>query len=112
MAVVLSATHGGTDDAELHHIFPRAYLATNNPDDEADVLANLALVTREDNLAMGARPPWEYLKELSDGRRKSFLSASFIPEDVADQSCDYADFIERRAQLLSERAHDLMTDAI
>ena len=56
----------GFDSAEVHHIFPKAYLATIGRAEDSDRALNCTLLTRESNNFISDRRPSIYLNQILD----------------------------------------------
>jgi hypothetical protein len=55
------------EQIELHHVFPKAFLEKEGvPDEEQDLIANLAPQSGATNGWIADRPPYEYVKQLID----------------------------------------------
>ncbi len=89
---------------ERHHLFPRAYLKKQGYDDRlVNQAANFALVEWTDNIAIGDRPPRDYVPE---------LEARFEPETLERMydlhalwpgwyEMDYPAFLEERRRRMA-----------
>ena len=105
---------------DIHHIFPKNYLKTNNKSrGDYNQIANYVLMQQEINIAIGAKSPNVYFKELHEqcngGRIKygaidtiselyDNLKIHCIPESIFDSSVDsYDTFLSERRKLMSEK---------
>jgi hypothetical protein len=92
---------------ERHHIFPRNWLKRNglqgHPD--TDTLANLAFLSKHDNIRISDEDPASYLAGADQGE----LEGQWVPTDSALWTPDrFEDFIEARCDLLAEALNDLL----
>ncbi|HHY11503.1 MAG TPA: DUF262 domain-containing protein [Firmicutes bacterium] len=97
--------------AELHHLFPKAYLAKLGIEDRRNVdqVANLAVADWVDNIEIGDRPPFEYMPNFITKIRKENRSL-----DEIEQMCfwhglpegwehmPYPDFLEERRKKMAQ----------
>lgn len=105
---------------DIHHIFPKNYLKTNNKSrGDYNQIANYVLMQQEINIAIGAKSPNVYFKELHEqcngGKIKygaidtiselyDNLKTHCIPESIFDSSVDgYDTFLSERRKLMSEK---------
>ena len=102
----------GFDEAEVHHIFPKAYLSTLSRAEDADRALNCTLLTRESNNFISDRQPSLYLNEIiSDISVANGLSIpnsrlrllEVLKNHLIDEACldalmadDYDNFLEAR----------------
>lgn len=105
---------------DIHHIFPKNYLKINNKSrGDYNQIANYVLMQQEINIAIGAKSPNIYFKELHEqcngGKIKygaidtiselyDNLKTHCIPESIFDSSVDgYDTFLSERRKLMSEK---------
>lgn len=105
---------------DVHHIFPKNYLKNNNKSKtEYNQVANYVLMQQEINIAIGAKSPEVYFKELHEqcqgGKRKyggidtleelnENLSVHCIPASIFDMNVHtYDEFLGERRRLMSMR---------
>ena len=105
---------------DIHHIFPKNYLKTNNKSrGDYNQIANYVLMQQEINIAIGAKSPNLYFKELHEqcngGKIKygaidtiselyDNLKTHCIPESIFDSSIDgYDSFLNERRKLMSDK---------
>lgn len=105
---------------DIHHIFPKNYLKTNNKSrGDYNQIANYVLMQQEINIAIGAKSPNMYFKELKeqcDGGKQKYgaidnysellnnLKTHCIPETIFDSNIDSYDlFLSERRKLMSEK---------
>jgi hypothetical protein len=103
-----------TNDMQFHHFFPKAWLMRQEtPFEEANLLANIVMLTAISNQAVADYPPAAYLKDEIDFRgepemRRRLESLLISPQafDAAMQG-DYKTFVSARAETLLAWANDL-----
>jgi hypothetical protein len=105
---------------DIHHIFPKNYLKKNNKSrGEYNQIANYVLMQQEINIAIGAKSPEVYFKELQEqceGGKKKYgaietmdellknLDTHCIPHSIFEKNVDgYDDFLQARRKLMSEK---------
>jgi hypothetical protein len=108
---------------DIHHIFPKNYLKTNKKSRvEYNQIANYVLMQQEINIAIGAKSPDTYFKELKaqcEGGKMKYggidnveelyknLDAHCIPRSIVDMTVDsYDSFLEERRNLISNKIKD------
>ncbi len=103
------------NDLQFHHVFPKNWLiAQGTPAEEANLLANIAMLTAISNQMIGDQAPSAYLEfELGFCEERELLarldSLMILPQAYqAAKTDDYARFIEIRADDLLRWAGDLM----
>lgn len=94
---------------EYHHIFPKAFLRRefSAPDSDINILANICFLTRSDNNKIKDKPPTEYVELMDPSTRAEYLRLALCPADI--EKFSYGQFIQARAELLEQKAHELMT---
>lgn len=103
-----------TNDMQFHHFFPKAWLMRQGtPYEEANLLANVVMLTAISNQAVADDPPAAYLKDEIDfcgeaemRRRLESLLISPQAFDAAMQG-DYRAFVAARSETLLAWANDL-----
>ena len=105
---------------DIHHIYPKNYLKTNNKSrGDYNQIANYVLMQQEINIAIGAKSPNVYFRELKEqctgGKMKygainnldeliDNLKTHCIPESIFDANIDgYDSFLAERRKLMSEK---------
>jgi hypothetical protein len=104
-----------TNDMQFHHFFPKAWLMRQEtPYEEANLLANIVMLTAISNQAVADYPPSAYLKDEIDfcgevemRRRLESLLVSPQAFDAAMLG-DYKAFVAARAETLLAWANDLI----
>lgn len=109
--------------ADVHHIYPRQYLKGQNLTKGAyNQIANYVIAQSEINIAIGAKPPAIYFKELAEqcnGGAKKYggianksemvanLTANCIPISMLDGEIkDFSEFLEERRKLMALKIRD------
>lgn len=102
------------NDTQYHHFFPKSWLlARRIPLEEANVLANVVMLTAASNQAIGDRPPSAYLEDVirSSGESQVIarLRTSLVSPEAFEAALrdDYEAFIRIRADTLVDWAGDL-----
>jgi hypothetical protein len=101
-----------TSKVDVHHIFPKAYLATIDPKLDADVIANATFLTPATNQAIGRRKPSDYLLQMEQdlidvpGLMRSHLVDKEGLEALRRD--DFPAFIKARAATISDVAKRLV----
>lgn len=94
---------------EYHHIFPKKYLESIGiVGNEVNCLANFCFLTRSDNNKISATAPALYGQHINEDYKKSYLNSLLIPEDF--ESLTFEEFIQRRNEMLSKLAYELMDE--
>lgn len=94
---------------EFHHIYPKAFLATQGiPFHQSNIIANVCLLTSSDNRTISDKSPATYMPLISTGERNSIADGALVPRNMLDGASTYADFIKARAALLAEKAQMLV----
>jgi hypothetical protein len=105
---------------DIHHIFPKSFLRKNNlARGDYNQLGNYVLMQQEINIAIGAKAPNVYFKELQEqcngGKMKygaidtyqellDNLKTHCIPESIFEADIDsYDSFLAERRKLMSEK---------
>jgi hypothetical protein len=96
---------------QFHHIYPKAHLnSVGIQFHESNVIANVCLLTAEDNNKISDGDPKDYFQNIPSANYNEILESALIPEDFRDGSKPYAQFISARAELLAEAAVRLIND--
>ncbi|MCD0499376.1 DUF262 domain-containing protein [Achromobacter sp. MY14] len=94
---------------EFHHIYPKAFLATQGiPFHQSNIIANVCLLTSSDNRSISDKSPATYMTSIPVHQRDNIADGALIPRSMLDGSYTYSDFINARALLLSEQAQSLV----
>ncbi|MDO8615836.1 MAG: DUF262 domain-containing protein [Dehalococcoidia bacterium] len=98
---------------QFHHVFPQAFLKERLPNhSHKDSIVNICMLGAEDNRAIGARAPSDYLGELrgTHANFDSILESNLIPATCWPfiESDDFDGFLKERADFLQTRLSNLM----
>jgi hypothetical protein len=97
---------------EFHHVYPKAYLATQGIQfHESNVIANVCFLSASDNRTISDTAPATYMGNMDETLKPSIAASSLLPLDAMDGAKPYADFISRRAEMLAEAALKLVETA-
>jgi hypothetical protein len=111
-AVNLSDTMAAYNAREFHHVYPKGYLAELGIGfHEANIIANVCMLTSSDNRTITDRPPAEYFADIPAAQRDGIFASALISPELADGSKTYVEFINVRAQALAEAASRLIKGA-
>ncbi len=105
---------------DVHHIFPREYLKKYGYNKNMyNQIANYVMAQSEINIAIGAKPPADYMKQIfeqcqtgilkygainSTEELRKNLEMNCIPEEIVDMDANhYSDFLEKRRFLMSQK---------
>lgn len=92
---------------EFHHIFPKKHLERANfSRGQINVLANICFLTRADNNIIKDKAPADYSKNINQNYLNLYTSNALIPNNFGD--LEYLVFLEERANMLKEKAFELM----
>jgi hypothetical protein len=109
MTVDLSNSLAAYNAREFHHIYPKAFLSDAGIGfHEANVIANICLLTSNDNNLIKDRNPAEYFRDIQSDQKDQIMNAALIPLSVSDGSKPFAEFIRLRAETLSKYASELI----
>lgn len=98
---------------EFHHIYPKAYLATQSiPFNQSNVIANICLLQSADNRAISDKSPADYMTSIPAVQLDAIAEGAIIPKKFLDGSKPYADFISERAALLASKAQTLISSGV
>ena len=109
--------------ADVHHVYPRQHLKDKNlTKGTYNQIANYVVAQSEINIAIGAKPPAIYFKELAEqcnGGAKKYggiadkpemavnLTANCIPNSMLDGEIkDFSEFLEERRRLMALKIQD------
>lgn len=95
---------------ERHHLFPRAHLEGSGIRDQREInqIANYALAEWNDNDAIGARPPGQYVPELEARVDPASLRRMYYWHALPDgwPSLPYESFLQQRRELMARVIRD------
>jgi len=107
--VDLSDTLAAYNAREFHHIYPKAYLGAQGiPFHEANMIANICMLTSSDNNAISDRAPQDYFPEIPAGICADVFDRALVSAEDRGGTRVYADFINARAHALAAKASDLI----
>jgi hypothetical protein len=91
--------------AEFHHLYPRAYLASQGlTGDQINLLPNFAFISSADNKVLSGVAPSQYRERMSQTDLEDILVRSAVPQSLFNDH--YYDFVIERANLLAAAAAD------
>jgi hypothetical protein len=109
--VDLGETLASYNSRQFHHIFPKAFLSAQGiPFHESNVIANICMLTSQDNNQISDRDPTDYLGDVPERLRPQVFSAALIPSAFWDGAVAFALFVDVRAHVLAEVANRLVQD--
>ena len=107
--VDLGAAMSAYNAREFHHIYPKAFLATQSiPFHQSNVIANICLLQSADNRKISDQSPVSYMTDIPPEHLDAIADGAIIPRDMLDGSKSYTDFLNARAALLTDTAKNLM----
>lgn len=110
--VDLGSAMSAYNSREFHHIYPKAYLATQGVQfHESNVIANVCFLNQSDNRAISDSPPTVYMAKMLAEFKAEIAAASLLPLDALDGTKLYADFVQARAELMATAANKLIDSA-
>jgi hypothetical protein len=87
--------------SEFHHLFPRAFLASQRrQSDDINRLANFAIINSVDNKTLGGTAPSSYRAKMSASRVADILERAICPDVLFLD--DYPAFVDARAKMLTK----------
>lgn len=103
------------NDKEYHHFFPKNYLTkvAGRTQSEANVVANMILLTSRSNITIKDKAPSAYLREIlkdvGEAELRRRLESNLVPGDALDFALhdDYDGFLSRRSEFLHEQTDKL-----
>ena len=102
--------HSTKSALERHHLFPKAYLEKKGVTSRIEVneLANFALAEWSDNNSIRDQAPAKYVPKFKKGFSGAALRHMHYWHALPDgwEEMDYADFVERRRELMSKVIRD------
>ena len=108
--VDLGTTMSAYNAREFHHIYPKAFLATLGiAFHESNVIANICLLTSNDNKIISDQNPADYFSQISSDQIDTIFSSACIPISLKTGTKPYTEFLNIRALALSEVATNLVT---
>lgn len=91
---------------QFHHIYPKAYLSSKFavPFHEANLIANICMLTAADNNQISDRAPSVYSKEIDSSLKDDVFRRALLNSSDFRSSTKYKDFVRARAQRLRDLA--------
>ncbi|MET8062485.1 DUF262 domain-containing protein [Micromonospora sp. NPDC005313] len=94
---------------EYHHCYPRAFLASLNPQDSGwsggvNALANFAIISRAENRVISDKKPSVY-RSLMPEKLDGVMASALLPPSLFDD--DYSEFAVERAEMLAAHGRKL-----
>jgi len=109
--VDLGETLAAYNAREFHHIYPKSFLAAQGiPFHESNVIANICMLSQQDNNSISDKDPRDYFPIISDAIRDEVFERALIPAEFRDGSKPYVEFVARRAELLAAKATELVSN--
>ncbi|AWC77667.1 DUF262 domain-containing protein [Serratia marcescens] len=106
LGTVLSAYNA----RQFHHIYPKAYLASNGVTfHEANIISNICFLSASENNSISDKDPKVYFKEIPSEHKEEIFDAALIPEEARDGMLPFEDFVRLRKEKLLEKAQQLIT---
>lgn len=99
-----------SEEAAVHHIFPREFLKENGEtrDEYINCIGNLTLIDPSINSEIGDTPPDEYLKNFKD---TDLLERHMIPRDTKLWKFEnYEKFLDARLKLVWKKASEMLEE--
>ncbi|WP_422352481.1 hypothetical protein [Stenotrophomonas sp. AR026] len=94
---------------EFHHVYPKAFLAAKGITfHEANVIANVCMLTASDNNQISDKDPVDYVKMMPRGSRRAIFKSALIPDLGFTGAAEFSEFIDQRAEHLSVMAGKLI----
>jgi hypothetical protein len=111
--VLLDNTHLKIASSKnYHHFFPRAWLAKNFPNEEANVVANITLIDAASNNKIRAKAPSFYVNEFKTRNKNlsSTLGSHLIgpPREFGIAKDDYKTFLNKRSEAIASSLTELL----
>lgn len=107
--VDLSETLSAYNARQFHHVYPKAFLNGQGISfHEANVIANICLLTASDNNQISDKAPHEYFPQIPETIRADVFSRALISSEFQEGSKTFADFVKSRSELLAQKAGDLI----
>ncbi|CAN7603057.1 DUF262 domain-containing protein [Variovorax paradoxus] len=111
--VDLSSAMSAYNSREFHHVYPKAWLATQGIGfHESNIIANVCFLSQADNRAISDQAPAIYMPKIDSALKPAIATAALLPPGSLNGSWPYNDFIADRAGLLAQAANKLIETAI
>ncbi|MBH1929620.1 DUF262 domain-containing protein [Serratia rubidaea] len=94
---------------QFHHIYPKAYLASNGVTfHEANIISNICFLAASENNSISDKSPEDYFKEIPDEHKEEIFDAALIPSEARGGTLPFYEFIKLRNDKLHEKAQQLI----
>jgi hypothetical protein len=102
---------GKMSKLEVHHIFPKAQLYKHRHSrPQVNAVANFCFLTKDTNLAIGAKRPKDYFPKI-EAEHPGALASQWIPADRELWELEnYPEFLEERKRLLADAANTFLDE--
>ena len=111
--VDLSTAMSAYNSREFHHVYPKAWLATQGIGfHESNIIANVCFLSQADNRVISDRAPALYMADIDPALKESIAAAALLPLASLDGSQPYNDFISQRSKRLAEVSNRLIERAV
>jgi hypothetical protein len=100
---------GKLSNLEVHHVFPKSKLYQHGYSRaEVNAIANFTFLTKETNLKVSNRDPWEYFAHYEE-KHPGTIASHWIPMDRELWKYEnYRDFLAARRELLAQAANQFL----
>lgn len=105
----LSTTLSAYNSRQFHHIYPKAYLGANGIGfHEANVIANICMLTASDNNSISDKAPHIYFPGIDTAYKADVFDRALVPAEMRNGDKPFSDFVDSRAALLAHSAEHLI----
>jgi hypothetical protein len=109
--VDLSDTLSAYNARQFHHIYPKSFLAEKSITfHEANVIANICMLTASDNNKIADKDPAEYFADIPASVKDDVMARAVIPQEFCNGDRSYSDFLSGRAKALATLADRLINE--
>jgi hypothetical protein len=97
---------------EFHHIYPKAHLGRTRPNDEANSLVNICMLSAAENRFVSDSDPSDYLPQFISEHptdAAAVFASNLLPSPMEHDysKLSYAEFLQLRAEIISARMRHL-----
>lgn len=108
-SIDLSETLSAYNARQFHHIYPKAYLnGIGIGFHEANVIANICMLTAADNNSISDAAPHDYFATINAACKGDVFDRALVPARMRDGTKPYKEFVDARANRLAEAAQELI----
>lgn len=108
-SINLSETLSAYNARQFHHIYPKAHLgAIGISFHEANVIANICMLTAADNNSISDAAPHDYFAKIDSAYKSDVFDRALIPASMRDGTKPFKDFVAARAGQLAQAAERLI----